>query len=906
MHIYINKCGAMSTASSRTVLAPALAVASAAALCASLLLAPPAHADFTPTKSSSITVAVDGAEMSVANSVVNQGNTMSGVFGGGNPDVASGGNPGTGELTEMYPSKEGDYVSFEARGGVVAQSCSGTDVYYRRSQVTLGNLPEGTKDVIALLDPSVGDANPGSYWRDMGTMVGASGTSGSTTVTLTELGIANVGDHIGGAGVAPGARVTAVNNYVLTLSATNTDSVTGPVTIYGQRIFETGSLEALCDDSTPWLSGASGVTASAGTFILGSPAGGTARTTAGYVVDDTAATSVSFDVYVPMIEGSGSIANYVAMALVLDMDGDGTIDDGTDDIAVVLEVVSRPWLDNETYLQPCSSPGPADPPCYVEADTGVFSNDGTARVGTTSDFSVVAMAEVEGNEMAALDATVAFTASVGDGFAVAENSRVNISLSLPMAGSGGPAMFDTFDFMQANAETGLLVDPRTTSPSSKTNRWDMVQSSNRNVISIAGLAKETSNAISRSTWYQDCAITFNDDGSVSTTGCGEGLSGAVSDDFIVFSSVPSMVSLSVMNDAIVQSIAGGLISTNAQGVEFGAETMEGTSFQFAVAGPSYTSSGASRSASGFYYVCVPSAFLSASFNTTPAAASSSWLGTRDGAEISNSFDTGTCGASEGLVAQLDPFGYSAPVFALRPPAAPAAGGGSGGGSGTPAPSQTPAPVETSVPTPAAPAPVPAIEPVVFADPGQVSGSQVEALSAEQIASIPAEQFRELKAEVFEVMTPAQVAGLPVELVSTIRPARIAALPATAVSALSGEQLSALRAASVRRLSPQQVRAISPASIAAVTPEFVSQLKPKMVAALSPAAVRELTPEQASAIRPTALRRMPAGALRQLSPDAISVMSLRQLKRLTPQQVRKLTKGQRAALTPAQLKAIGLR
>lgn len=881
----------------RSAFGPPLTFATAAALGASLLVVPQAQAAFEPTKSSSVTVSVDGVSASVANSVNDQGTTKTGVFGGGETP-ASGGTVGTGELTEMFPSNGGDFVSFEARGGVVVQSCS-PDTYYRRAQVTFADLPAGTKDVTALLDPTVGDSDPSSYWSDQGTRVGASGDSGANQITLTSGSTANVGEHVGGAGIAPGARVTAVSSNVLTLSASNTGTVTGPVTIYSERIFETGSLETLCDGSTPWLAGASGVSASAGTFVLGS--GGTARTSAGYVVNDTTATSVSFDIYVPMIDGSGAIGNSVAMALVLDMGGDGTIDDTTDDVAVVVEVVSRPWLDNEMLLSACSSPSPSDAPCYVANDTGVFNNAGTARVGTASQFSVTSTAAADGSDMAELNATVAFTASVGDGFLIAEDSRVGVSLSLPTTGSGGALDFDTFDFMKANAETPLLVDPRSTSSSSDTNRWDMVQTGGRNILTIRGLAKETSKAISRSTWYESCSLTISGS-SVSTTGCGEGMTGAVSDNYMVISAIPGEVSLNVLNDPVGQAIAGGLVSTNAQGVEFGAETMAGTSFQFAVAGPSYTASGASRSSSGFYYVCVPSDFLSTYFTTTPAAASTSWVGTRDGATISNSFATGTCGASDGLVASLDPFGYSAPMFSLRPPSSPGSGGGSGSGSGTPAPSPTP--VETSVP--ATPAPVTATQPVVFANPGQVSGSQIAALTAEQVASIPAEQFKELKPEVFRALSPSQVAGLPVQLISTIRPARIAALAPAAVAAMSGEQLSGLRSASVRRLSPKQVRAISPASLASVTPLFVSQLKPKLVATLRPAAVRELTPEQAAAIRPKALRRMPAVALRQLSPDAISAMSVRQLKRLKPKQVRKLTKAQRAALSSAQLTAIGLR
>jgi hypothetical protein len=569
--------------------------------------------------------------------------------------------------------------------------------------------------------------------------------------------------------------------------------------------------------------------------------------------------------------------------------------------------VSRPWLDNEMLLSACSSPSPSDAPCYVADDTGVFNNAGTAREGTASEFSVTSTAAADGSDMAELNATVAFTASVGDGFLIAEDSRVGVSLSLPTTGSGGALDFDTFDFMKANAETPLLVDPRSTSSLSATNRWDMVQTGGRNILTIRGLAKETSKAISRGTWYENCSLTISGS-SVSTTGCGEGMTGAVSDNYMVISATPGEVSLNVLNDPVGQAIAGGLVSTNAQGVEFGAETMAGTSFQFAVAGPSYTASGASRNSSGFYYVCVPSDFLSTYFTTTPAAASTSWVGTRDGATISNSFATGTCGASDGLVASLDPFGYSAPMFSLRPPSSPGSGGGSGSGSGTPAPSPTapsPTPAETSVTVPATPAPVTATQPVVFANPGQVSGSQIAALTAEQVASIPAEQFKELKPEVFRALSPAQVAGLPVQLISTIRPARIAALAPAAVAAMSGEQLSGLRSASVRRLSPKQVRAISPSSLAGVTPLFVSQLKPKMVAALTPAAVRKMTPNQASAIRPASLRQMRVASLRQLDPKAVGALSIRQLKKLRPKQIKALSQAQLAELSSRQLRALNL-
>ena len=119
------------------------------------------------------------------------------------------------------------------------------------------------------------------------------------------------------------------------------------------------------------------------------------------------------------------------------------------------------------------------------------------------------------------------------------------------------------------------------------------------------------------------------------------MSGSVTATEMVFSSVPATVNLMVSPNA--SSLAGGLVSTNGQGFAFGPETYAGTSFQFAVAGPSYTSAGASRSTDGFYYVCVPATYLAGGFDTTAADAAANWQGTRDGAAATTSFTTGSCG-----------------------------------------------------------------------------------------------------------------------------------------------------------------------------------------------------------------------------------------------------------------------
>lgn len=60
--------------------------------------------------------------------------------------------------------------------------------------------------------------------------VAVGGYLGGTTIRVLTSGGAKVGSLVTGAGVAPGARVTAVSSHVLTVSAVHTGSVTGAVT----------------------------------------------------------------------------------------------------------------------------------------------------------------------------------------------------------------------------------------------------------------------------------------------------------------------------------------------------------------------------------------------------------------------------------------------------------------------------------------------------------------------------------------------------------------------------------------------------------------------------------------------------------------------------------------------------
>ena len=584
-----------------------------------IVLSPMAQAEYASPKTSDVTVGVDGNVVGLSPSATNQaGDNLGGAFGGGNYDDKS----VSSELTAMYTAKSGGLFYFQAQGGVEKITCAGggSSEYYQRATVTLNNLPSGTKDVWAFYDPAVGSGDVVKsfpHFKDQGIMDGGSP-------------IANT------------------------------------------RVSNSANIAKLCDGSTQYVSG------TPGTLVLG--AGSDVRTTSGVVQDDITSTTVNFDVYVPMDGSSnGSTSIFLALGLLVDMGGDGTLDDTTDDVGIETWVSSRPWWGpgerDETHvlLEACSSPNASDDPC-VEATSGVFAANGTTRLD--SGYSVVLEMVGDADSFEAnleLAATSTFSSGV---FGIASGSVTKIAVSWPTTddlfgvaalpvGTGDSQL----NFAIASGDTPILVNPATTNVSSNTNRWDIDSSGDRVVTTIVGTARAMSSAISRATWWPQCSVSITGS-TVTSDKCGEGMDSSVTDDYMVFSSVPAKLNLMVSADAA--ALAGGLVSTNGQGFAFGPRTFAGTAFEFAVSGPSYDFNNAARSTDGFYYVCVPSNYLSGSFDTTPAEAASAWQGTRDGSVVADtSFQTGTCGdGNSGLVASLNPFGYSSPLFAIQP--APAA------------------------------------------------------------------------------------------------------------------------------------------------------------------------------------------------------------------------------------------
>ena len=666
-----------------------------------------AKAAFASPKSTSMTISVDGTASDLTPTWIDSGVAKEAAFGGG--DI---GGAGTKELTTMYTTKSSGSTSRAllrnmAQGGVEEITCSdNSKAYYQRSQVTLGNLPtDAEKRVWAFYDGNVG--------------------SGSGIKEVPHF------NHVAGDPDIENARITATVN-----------------------------LTKLCDGSTLFVVKADDSAATTGTLGLGN----NGRTTAGVYQDlGSSAASVSFNVYVPMnAMNSNASTIQLALGFVVDMDdGDSvngsTLDDTTTDVAIETTIYAKPWWatahegaghsdsdhpehdEVHQILPACSSPAANAAPCVIQADSGVFDTDGTTRLdaGATTGTSVVLtwLGDAENFE-ARLDLAPISPISTG-GFSVPADKVSRISVSWPTSGTHYGAAFgsgdDQVNFLLAVADTPVLVNPA--SSASDANKWSVTESSSRIITTLNGTTRSTSSGISRDTWWPQCNVGINDANVVTADKCGEDMSGSVTATEMVFSSVPATVNLMVSPNA--SSLAGGLVSTNGQGFAFGPETYAGTSFQFAVAGPSYTSAGASRSTDGFYYVCVPATYLAGGFDTTAADAAANWQGTRDGAAATTSFTTGSCGTGDaGLVASLPQFGYSAPLFRLLPvpvAAAPAA----------PAPYMGPLPMGYSDRTPS------------VGDPVAVSGLRLSTVTSCTIDGIEA-QISSLSATGFTLVVPAGV------------------------------------------------------------------------------------------------------------------------------------------------------
>lgn len=630
---------------------------------------------------------------------------------------------GNGSLTAHYGARSDANAYFLSRGGYVKKTggtCGADGKYYQRTRVTLTGLTAGAKDVWAFWDGDTGVNNVWtSQWEDAQfARPSATGTSGQTSVTVSSATGISIGQYVYGTGIGAGAAVTGISGTTVTLSAANAGAVSGTVN-FGARDATVANLDRLCNGTDYFVENVStnGGVAGAAVIDLGTNPGAGVffNDAAGLQIDGTTATSVSFDVYVPTA-GHNSGWQSLSLGFIVDVDGAGL--DAASDYGIQTQVYARPWNEgwadvmDVSLLAACGGGvAAADAPCLggTASDNGVFLADGATRVGTASDYSVQleTFSMSQGPlSMTGINVKVGLTGAAGasTGFEVPAGSIVKFVISLPTSGTLNGINFGAANFLQAAGQTAMKVDPADSDHS-----WALATTSGRTSFTFRGEATTTSRAVSKLTWTDSCNIDISGS-TVSASGCN------VDANHIAVDTVPTTAGINYQNNPIMQTIGGGFVSTNAQGTSFGEETMLGQSFQFAVAGPSTKEDGSSRATDGYYYVCVPAAFLAGSFGTTPAAAAASWQGTRDGAVISSGvgFAAGTCGVGAGLVASYPQFGYSAPLFSVKPPAAAPSNESSSSSSSATTTTTTTTPTATSTAAPSTAAPVtPVAAPVVY-------------------------------------------------------------------------------------------------------------------------------------------------------------------------------------------------
>jgi hypothetical protein len=596
----------------------------------SLIASPSASADPTVT---GIQVTVDGSSTTLDDSP-----TVGSFFGNGNQLFGGGFNATVppGQIREFGTVKGDRWYNFQPVGGVVIKTggACGAGTAYRQAEIKISGLTlSGTPTVYVFHDDSITATSSVPHFADISS---------------------------------------------------------------GKRIGAAGTLSTMCD-GTSYIQAPSDITSAEASIELSSTANSLA--TKGYKLTGFTAGSsktVTFSVYVPVSRTLTSIAaggrfNLLTVGVLI-VDSDATNPDlhntsaGSDvaDLGFRLNLFSKAWNDwdslvpsnpsatnaESSVMSACSgTPAASDAPCVVESTLTDSSNVSLGAHNIEALFWNQSNDNSQGIANFDIKRTETITATTG--FAIPDLSKVYVKLSLPTSGTSatsGNINWALQDFSKSAGNTSIKINP-----ASANDKWSMSKVGDRVIIEVKGAIAGTSTAIdtTNNRWYDNCVVAVAS--TVTATKCGS-LEEITSGDVIVIDSTKANFSLSYSSNAIMQTIAGGMVSTNAQGMGFGAKTMAGTAFEFGVAGPSKKENGTART-DGFYYICVPGAFLADRFSTTPAAAASSWVGRRDGStSTANTFSTANCGTGDlGLVSSLDPFSYSAPMFAVQP------GTSSGGG-----------------------------------------------------------------------------------------------------------------------------------------------------------------------------------------------------------------------------------
>jgi len=601
----------------------------------SVVVTPSANADIATT---GIKVTVDGSETTLDDSVTVGSFFSNGqqLFGGG---VGSGGIVPPGRIREFGTVKGDRWYNFQPTGGIVIKTggtCGGTGTAYRQAEIKITGLTlDDFPTVYIFHDDSITASSSVPHFADV---------------------------------------------------------------IGSKRIGSAGTLPTLCD-GTPYIQGptGAGITSEVTSIQLNSQAN--SLDTKGYKFTGFSTgtnQTLTFSAFVPVSRSITSIAaggpfNLLSLGILVVNDSAINPDLNNDDagannadLGFRLNLFSKAWNDwdsliaqnplatnaESSVLGACSgTPAASDAPCVVESSLTDSSNVALGAHNIEALFWNQSADNSQG--IASFDITRTETATASTGFAIPNLAKVSVKISLPTSGTSatsGNINWALQDFSKSAGNTSIKINP-----ASASDKWSMTKVGNRVEIEVKGVITTTSTAIdtTNNRWYDNCTVAVTT--TVTATKCGS-LEEIASGDVIVIDSTKANFSLSYSSNAIMQTIAGGMVSTNAQNMGFGAKTMAGTAFEFGVAGPSKRENGSART-DGFYYICVPGAFLADRFSTTPSAAASSWVGRRDGStSTTNTFTTANCGTgAQGLVSALDPFSYSAPMFAVQP------GTSSGGG-----------------------------------------------------------------------------------------------------------------------------------------------------------------------------------------------------------------------------------
>ena len=338
-------------------------------------------------------------------------------------------------------------------------------------------------------------------------------------------------------------------------------------------------------------------------------------------------------------------------------------------------IYSEPFSENAGYsiLSDCTgSESATAAPCVVSANTGFVGKDydGTSNISGYQ-VQMKTISTTQGTDVSSAlfvdmkRTTPASGINGQKGYRIPDDVVAKIQLSLPSSGTSVGIDFAANDYSKSWGQTKLLMDPK---GNATDNVWQIGTSGSRRLITVSGRVKTMSSAVSTTSWYETCRVSFETTFTATDCGSQEELS-SNSVAVVDASYARFMVQFA---SRFGDDMAGAYISTNGQAMQFGPKTISGEAFQFGVAGPSVRENGSSRATDGFWYVCMPEKFIANKWKSTLDAVVPQAKATRDGVALGATYDTekmsvevSNCGSSKGMLAYVPNFHYSSPVFTVE-------------------------------------------------------------------------------------------------------------------------------------------------------------------------------------------------------------------------------------------------